>query len=59
MDNKTKIDVLSSAFLFCLALVIFFDLSWSIFGLIVLIWILSLVLLVRNLRNVDDIDLKE
>ncbi len=59
MGNKTKIDVLSSVFLFGLALIIFFDLSWTIFGLAVSLWLISMVILIRSIRAVEDTDLLE
>ncbi len=59
MGNKTKIDVLSSVFLFGLALIIFFDLSWTIFGLAVAFWLISMVILIRSIRAAEDTDLLE
>lgn len=59
MGNKTKIDVLSSVFLFGLALIIFFDLSWAVFGLAVSLWLVSMVILIRSIRASEDSDLLE
>ncbi len=59
MKNKTKIDVLSSVFLFGLGLIIFFDLSWTIFGVVVGLWLVSMIILIRSIRTTEDTDLLE
>ncbi len=59
MENKTKIDVLSVVFLFTLALVIFLDLSWLVFGIIGLVWILCMIILVRSIKSTGDEDIRE